>query len=243
LCIGFPWLLGLAFTLVFGCLFLKTWRMWGIMRAVQQLKRRALTNMYVLKLLSLYFAIEVIYLIVWTLIDPPRAEYITLIDGKSQQLQCVSLKFGFLFWGIFLGYKIAWMFFGAYMAIKTRGIFEEYNESHQIAFSIYNCMAVAIVSIPLGLVLRNISSANVIITIAAIMLVFTATLISLFGKIWLKILFGEEEKVVPMRARPSSPSSATLSLSDDDSPRSRSRMNSRISNASDTPFARNSIQH
>jgi len=194
--------------------------MWGIIRAVNKMKRRALSDVYVLKLLSLYFGVEIAYLVIWTIIDRPVPQYVMLIDGVSTELQCACPKYGFTFWGVFLGYKFLWMFFGAIMAIKTRGIFDDYKESHQIAFSIYNSGAVALISIPLGLVLRYIPSATLIITVAAITLIFTVTLLALFGKIWIRIIFGDEKKLAPLQSKSTSPvvnSSATsTSMSEND---------------------------
>lgn len=140
LCIAFPWLVGGAFTLIYGyallacfhintihsCLFLKTWRIFWILRASQKLQRMNLSNWYICRLIGCYFLVEVVscfgfvclsefvffdawkvFLIIWTLVEPPIAKLVDVIDDQ-QQLQCTSKNYS-VFWIVFLGYKVAHM--------------------------------------------------------------------------------------------------------------------------------------
>jgi len=191
LCLAFPWLVGIAFTLIYGCLFLKTWRIFSILRASQKLQRVQLSNGYICRLIGLYFLVEAIYLIIWTVVEPPKVELVDMINNE-QQLQCNS-KHYVLFWGLFIGYKFCWMVFGVVMAIRTRFIYEKFNESKQIYYCIYNAVTVIIVAIPLLAVLSNIPYALVILEVIIILLICTFTLVCLFFNVWLKIFSSNED--------------------------------------------------
>jgi len=189
LCAAFPWLLGVSFTLVYGCLFLKTWWIWRIFRSAQKLQHLSMTTWYICRLLGLYFSIEVAYLVVWTVIDPPRVRYVELVDG-TMELRCMVTHD--IFWFVFIAYKGAWMIFGAVLAVLTRNIFSRFNESKTIAFSIYNSVVVVIVAIFLGITLENIPGVTIVVEVMAILLNFTFTVVALFLGVWLEIISTEE---------------------------------------------------
>jgi len=194
LCAAFPWLVGIAFTLIYGCLFLKTWRVFWILRAAQKLHKVKLSTWYICKLIGLYFLFELTYLVIWTVADPLKAEYVSVIDNQ-EQLQCNSKNWG-TFWGVFLGYKFLWMLFGALMAVRTRTIFEKFNESKQIYYCIYNAVTVLVIGIPLAAVLMTIPHALVILEVVILLLICTFTLVCLFFSVWMQILFKDHDDLI-----------------------------------------------
>jgi len=194
LCGAFPWLVGIAFTLIYGCLFLKTWRIYWILRASKKMLKTNLTNWYICRLIGAYFLFEVIYLVIWTLVEPLHAEKVNVVNNQ-QQYQCTSDHWG-IFWGVFLGYKMLWMIFGACMAIRARFIFDKINESKPIYYCIYNAVTVLIVGIPLIAALNNIPYALVILEVVIILLICTFTLVALFFNVWMEILVGEEDEFI-----------------------------------------------
>jgi len=185
-CTAFPWLVGISFVLVYGCLFLKTWRLFWIVRASEKLQRVSLTNIYIIKLLGFFFAVEIVFLIIWTTMDPPQATLSRMINNKKQ-IQC-NCKYEMLFWGIFLAYKCVWLLFGVGMAIGSRNMVERFNESKQVYYCIYNITVVCIICLPLLVLLGNVPFASTVIQVVELALMFTFTLVALYFDIWMKIL-------------------------------------------------------
>jgi len=186
LCLAFPWLLGVGFTLVYGCLFIKTWALYKVWKSAEQLKKANLTPMYIVKGIGIYMVVEVIILVIWSAIDRPKAKYEKMIDN-SYELQCRTEHA--TFWAIFLGTKGAWLIFGAMLSILTRSLAQQFNKSKNIAFSIYNIAALLIIAVPLAIMLQNVSGGVIIIQVGVILIAFTFTMISLFFDIWYHIFF------------------------------------------------------
>eukprot|EP00026_Physarum_polycephalum_P001225 Phypoly_transcript_01226.p1 GENE.Phypoly_transcript_01226~~Phypoly_transcript_01226.p1 ORF type:complete len:1171 (+),score=110.04 Phypoly_transcript_01226:319-3513(+) len=191
LCLIFPWLIGASFTLVYGCLFLKTWRIFCIIRMSKKMQKVSLTNLYICKLLSIYSAFELVFLIAWTVIDPPKVHLQNAVNDQKI-LQCNSKHYK-LFWSVFLGCKFLWVVFGVVMAIGSRNMVAKFNESKAIYYCIYNTVIFAIICIPLQGVLANIPNAQVVIVVALIVIIYTFTLVALYFNIWMKILAGDDE--------------------------------------------------
>eukprot|EP00026_Physarum_polycephalum_P010194 Phypoly_transcript_10347.p1 GENE.Phypoly_transcript_10347~~Phypoly_transcript_10347.p1 ORF type:complete len:388 (+),score=30.88 Phypoly_transcript_10347:1-1164(+) len=181
LCMAFPWLLGLGFTLVFGCLFIKTWVLLLIFRSaekLQKMKSLTLTVAYIARLIISAVLIEVIFLIIWTTVDPPKAE-LRLTLEHNLQLMCTRTNPAF--WAVFIGYKGLWLVAGVVVSFMTRNIREDYNESKNIVLAIYNCFVIMVVAVILAFILPNVPAAIVLIQVVAILVAFTFSLVVLFS--------------------------------------------------------------
>jgi len=193
LCMTFPWLVGVGFTLVFGCLFLKTWRIYHVVHSAIKFEKVAIPNVYLIKLLSVGLIAEFILLIVWTAYDPIKAT-LRPYDDDTTRMTCYAPHMG-QFWAAFAGYKILWLIFGTIMAIKTRNLYEKYNESNAIGFSIYNTMAMIVIGIPLAILLKKYPYVLTCVQVILIVVVFLFVITSLFVSTWLRLLFGEQKSL------------------------------------------------
>lgn len=189
LCMLFPWLLGVGFTLVYGCLFIKTWTLYQVHRSAKQMKRTNLTPVYIIKGIGLYLCVEVIILMIWTIVDRPTVKYNKMVDG-TYDLQCTTHP---TFWAIFAAVKAAWLVFGAVLSIITRHVASEYSESKSIAYATYNITALLVIAIPLALVLHDIPGGYIIIVVGIIVIALTFTMCSLFFGIWMRIFFPDKD--------------------------------------------------
>lgn len=185
LCMLFPWLLGIGFTLVYGCLFIKTWTLYQVYRSAEKLQKTTLTPLSIIKGIGLYLSIEIIILIIWTAVDRPNVSYHKMVDN-TYQLQCSTHA---TFWAIFAGVKSVWLVFGAVLSVLTRHVADEYSESKSIAYATYNITALLVVGVPLAISLRSVPGGLMIIEVSVIVIAFTFTMVSLFFGIWLKIFF------------------------------------------------------
>eukprot|EP00026_Physarum_polycephalum_P003280 Phypoly_transcript_03290.p1 GENE.Phypoly_transcript_03290~~Phypoly_transcript_03290.p1 ORF type:complete len:796 (+),score=86.60 Phypoly_transcript_03290:356-2389(+) len=234
LCMLFPWFLGIGFTLVYGCLFVKTWTLYQVYRSAEQLKKTSLTPLSVIKGIGAYLAIEILILVIWTCVDRPIASYHRMDDGTF--LKMCNAKHA-TFWGIFAGTKSLWLLFGVVLSFLTRNVTEEYSESKSIAYATYNIMVLLVIGIPMAIALRNVAGGLVIIEAGVILIAFTFTMCSLFLGIWIRI-FSNEKIILPAlhsgsrRGSSQTKSSSQKSSGSRESPRSHSRSGTEPSHSS-----------
>jgi len=210
LCTSFIWLLGLGFVLVYGCLFIKTWALYKVWRNAVRYQKASLTPVYILKCLGAAVILEVIFLAIWTAIDPPKVHLMKTVDNTAEY-QCNTKHI--TFWIIFLVVKGAWLIFGAVLSVLTRNIAKEYNESSSIAYAIYNNVLLGAIAIPLALLLEEVPGGRLVVIIVIICLAFSFTMVVVFFRIWHNILL--PEKIVmnnsEMRSKRNTASSTGMS--------------------------------
>lgn len=186
LCLAFPWLIGIAFTLVYGCLFIKAGILYRIWRYSMKLKRISVTPLTVIKYIGVALTIEIVLLVVWSAVDRPRVKQVEMVD-HTLQAHCHSDTP--TFWIIFLCLKGCWLLFGAVISVLTRDIIKEHNDFSAVAYAIYNNVILLAIAIPLAIVLEKVPNGTMIIAVIVIVLAFTFTIIILFYDTWLHVLF------------------------------------------------------
>jgi ABC-type branched-subunit amino acid transport system substrate-binding protein len=190
LCVAFPWLLGCAFTLVYGCLFIKTWMLYRLWRHAMQLKRMSVTPLTVIKYVGAALSVEVIFLIIWTVVDPPKLKAIEMVDDTFQ-MQCKSDSEAW--WIVFIVIKGVWLLFGATITVLTRSVVKEFNHFSVVVYAIYNNMILIVIAIPLAVLLEEVPDGVKIISTIVIVLAFMFTTIILFFETWLNVLFPDSK--------------------------------------------------
>lgn len=196
LCTAFPWFLGIGFTFVYGCLFIKTWTLYRVWLDAEKFKKTQLTPMTIMKGISVAVLLEIVFLVVWTIIDPPRAKLHKMVGGEYM-LQCQTENI--TFWAIFIAIKGAWLIFGAVLSVVTRRIMREFNHSTSIAYAIYNIFALLVLAVPLAMTLEDIPSGRLIIQVAVIVIAFTFTTVCLFFNVWYRIFVPVDEGINSIR--------------------------------------------
>jgi hypothetical protein len=233
LCLLFPWLLGAGFTLVYGCLFIKTWALYQVWRHAEKFKRTNLTPTTILKGIGLDLIIEFVVLIVWSIVDPPRAELHEMVND-TRMLQCKTDHP--TFWIIFLVIKGIWLIFGAGISILTRNVVHEYNQSKSIAYAIYNIFALLVLAVPLSLALQDTPGGTLIIEVGVIAIAFSFTLMSLFFNVWHEMFFPSKSmlgsKLAVMNSRTTVSTASATTMSKTSPNRSSAGSGSRNSNSS-----------
>jgi len=189
LCVAFPWLLGIGFVLVYGCLFIKTWALYKVWMNAIHYQKTALTPGYIMRCLGLALLVEIVFLIIWTVIDPPKAVLVEVVNHKLER-QCDSEHV--TFWVIFLVVKGVWLIFGAVLSILTRNIVKEYNESSSIAYAIYNNILLGAIAIPLAVLIKEVPGGRLTVEVVIITIAFTFTLVMVFFKIWHSIILPDK---------------------------------------------------
>lgn len=189
-CLAFPWLLGIGFTFVYGCLFVKTWALYKVWTKAEKFKKSSLTPAYIIRGIGLYIVFEIIVLIIWSAVDRPKAKYLKMVDG-TQMLQCQTEHP--TFWAIFCGTKGVWLIFGAVLSILTRHVAQEYSQSRSIAYSISAITSMLVLAVPLAIELQTIPGGALVIEVGVIVIAFTFTLVILFFDVWYRYFFPAKE--------------------------------------------------
>ncbi|KJE98253.1 hypothetical protein CAOG_008244 [Capsaspora owczarzaki ATCC 30864] len=166
ICRAIPWLLGLGFDLVYGAMLAKAWRIHKIFN--NRLRRRImLTDGNLIKHIVIFAMHDIILNAVWVGVDPLGLEYHVLSSsssGTTVTSQCRSDNFG-IYLAIYLAFKGAVLLAGIYLAIACRNVADQFNESKQLGFAIYNLTFISCIIIPLVLAIQ--ASATVVYLIAA----------------------------------------------------------------------------
>ncbi|XP_013398212.1 gamma-aminobutyric acid type B receptor subunit 2-like isoform X2 [Lingula anatina] len=145
MCMTSGWLLSIAFSLAFGAMFAKTWRVYVIFGNKSGRMRKPLQDKHLLLGVGSLVMVDVAVMATWTVIDPMYLTYHiqtdTETDGKrliTKHESCTSeLK---TYWiGGLLAEKGLLLIFGCFLAFETRRVFvPELNDSKYLGMCIYN---------------------------------------------------------------------------------------------------------
>ncbi|XP_052793022.1 gamma-aminobutyric acid type B receptor subunit 1-like [Mya arenaria] len=188
-CEARSWCFCLGFTITFGSLFSKTWRVYRIFTN-KKLLRRTIKDYQLLAINGILVASVMVVLGTSALISPSQVvtKYLTKevnLIGYDEEVHpyvrvCYSKYASYFNWVIYI-LEGALLSFGAFLAWETRRVkIEALNDSHQIGFCLYNVVVLSAVGLLLSLVLGDhevllygITSACLIIgTFATQMVVF-----------------------------------------------------------------------
>jgi len=136
------WLYGLGFSLLFGSLFAKSWRVWQLYanKAVVIVR---ISDKMVGFVLMLILATELVFLILMTSIGKieKNLEIKTVYYNSNNYYTCRPNTAWIVFAAMNMVYLVALLGYGGYLAFRLRNIpYAIYNESSVIGFSIYNTM-------------------------------------------------------------------------------------------------------
>jgi gamma-aminobutyric acid type B receptor len=131
------WLFNVIFTLSFGALFAKTWRVWRVFSNTH-LKKIRLTNMDTLRVMFMLLLVEVVCLSLGQIFAPfkPTEETIEFEVGRSlTQVVCKSETSE---WALLtMAYKVILVLIGCYLSWTTRNVDSAFAESKYIMLAIY----------------------------------------------------------------------------------------------------------
>ena len=144
-CNGSVWLLVLGYSLIFACVFVKTHRIHAIFNAKILKGRMSYTDAYVLLYVGIITAVNVIVLILFRATAPLRANLFAVKGSFTIAQRCSSDEIAFT--AVLLVYNGLLLAWGIYLAVRTRNVDSNFNESKYIGAAVYNCALVALVSL------------------------------------------------------------------------------------------------
>jgi basic membrane protein A len=180
-CIARAWLVNIGFILLYSCLFAKSWRVYVIFRNAKTLRVRVIQDKHLLVFGGLFLVPELVILTTWTAMEPMTVELFPseLTTDLQRNVFCYSPN-ALTFQLVLILYKAAVLIFGMFIAVATRNVRSDFNESKQIGFSIYNIFFVSAVILPLLYFLPMRFDAYYVLANVLILWIPSVTLLLLF---------------------------------------------------------------
>ncbi|XP_052245676.1 gamma-aminobutyric acid type B receptor subunit 1-like [Dreissena polymorpha] len=163
LCVARVFCFCLGFTLVFGSLFSKTWRVYRIFTN-KQLRRMNIKDYQLLVIIGIIVGVVVVVLVAWEIYAPHEIviKYIdkSYTNGSDEIVHqfvriCFSKNSSYFTWSLYI-VEGALLSFGAFLAWETRNVkIEALNDSQQIGICLYNVVILSGVGLTLSLLLED----------------------------------------------------------------------------------------
>lgn len=148
MCYLLPILISIGFTLLFGSVLVKTWRI-HLIFSEKSFEVFKISNRKVLFFLSILLLIDIVLLSIWASISKTKL-YENIIDKyriSENYNTCRSNTGGHVLIWIIVGYKVLQILYGGYLALRVRTIpLKQYDESKIIAMCIYIISIAAIIT-------------------------------------------------------------------------------------------------
>jgi len=177
-CVVEVWLLGFSYVFLYGSLFVKTWRIWRIV-GNSKLRVVKITLKDILKIMTIIIIVELAYLILWTAVDRPKA--IIKADPNTNNSAHYTCDTHWAWWAAFIGYKLIFLSFGVFLAIRTRKFPSIFNEAQQLGFSIYITFFAAILLLILAFTLRDFQVALFVLRTFGVLIPFFMITVILYA--------------------------------------------------------------
>ncbi|XP_071794700.1 gamma-aminobutyric acid type B receptor subunit 2-like [Asterias amurensis] len=185
------WLIPIAFTLAFGGMFSKTWRVYSIVIA-NKTKRKVIRDSFLFGIIGVMLLLDFLILIPWQVIDPIHIEDKTqpvpqtemdLANFEKRQLlyvNCTSTN-NTIWVAALLIYKTFVVMFGVFLVWATRNInVPGLNDSYYVGLSIYNTVICCVVAVPLSFLAVSSTGVTFALVSGFLLLCITASLCLLF---------------------------------------------------------------
>ncbi|XP_037074504.1 gamma-aminobutyric acid type B receptor subunit 2-like, partial [Pollicipes pollicipes] len=189
LCAAKTWVLMAGFTLAFGSMFSKTWRVHSIFTDVK-LNKKVIKDYQLYIVVGVLLSIDIAIMTTWQILDPFYRETKQLEQYPHPQNDdavvipeneyCKSNKMT-VFVGCIYAYKGLLMIFGCFLAWETRHVnIAALNDSKYIGMSVYNVVIMCVIGVAISFVLSDDQDASFIIISIFILFCTTGTLCLVF---------------------------------------------------------------
>ncbi|BES98540.1 receptor [Nesidiocoris tenuis] len=183
ICTARAWLLMAGFSLAFGAMFSKTWRVHSIFTDVK-LNKKVIKDYQLYMVVGVLLAIDLGIMTTWQVADPffrstklmepyphPHSEDIIIYPENEY---CRSHYMN-IFVGIIYAYKGLLMIFGAFLAWETRHVsIPALNDSKYVGMSVYNVVLMCIMGAAVSFVLSD--EQNAAFVLISVFTIFCATI-------------------------------------------------------------------
>uniref|UniRef100_A0A7S1ZKP5 G-protein coupled receptors family 3 profile domain-containing protein n=1 Tax=Ditylum brightwellii TaxID=49249 RepID=A0A7S1ZKP5_9STRA len=195
-CMAAPWIFSIGFTTAFTALFCKIWRINILITSSQSFRRVNVTAMDVMKPFAILLTLNVIFLLVWTIVDPMEWERnitSSSADSRSSYGICVLGRSGvstaMISCLLVVGFCV--IVLANYQAYKARRISVEFSESKYVAMCMVVMLQVLLIGIPLSVLVSEDPVPRYFVMTAIIFILTMSLLLLIFVP---KMHFVNDEK-------------------------------------------------
>ncbi|XP_074616594.1 gamma-aminobutyric acid type B receptor subunit 2-like [Acropora palmata] len=166
ICKSRTWILNIGFSLAFGAMFIKTWRIYKICTN-KRLKVRLgpLSDLSMLAMVGAIILVDVAILLSWELADPLKHQAVIIDEMKDSQDPfkineiildvCTSEKLALWLTLIYV-YKGIMLLYGLFLAYETRNVvYPHLNDSRVIGICVYNVVVLSMIGAFLSVILDD----------------------------------------------------------------------------------------
>ncbi|XP_070566244.1 gamma-aminobutyric acid type B receptor subunit 2-like [Ptychodera flava] len=183
ICTVKSWMIATGFTIAFGAMFSKTWRVYSIFTNIK-MKKKVIRDYRLFGIVGVLLMVDVVILLSWGLKDPLQRK---VVEGPEQpdpggrdssiilvMHHCESVHMTIWLAAIYI-YKGVLMIFGCFLAWETRHVnIPALNDSKYIGMSVYNVVVMCTVGGALSFVIRN--NPNAAFVIMSLFILFSTTI-------------------------------------------------------------------
>ncbi|XP_067042519.1 gamma-aminobutyric acid type B receptor subunit 2-like [Acropora muricata] len=202
-------LLSLGFTVGFGAMFSKTWRVHQIFTNITKV-RKVVLDSDLFRMLGVLLFVDVVLLATWMIFHPPSRKIIVQTEGIHTvsndhdfktvlyHEECIGPHF--TSWIItFYTFHSLLLIFGLFLAFETRKVsISALNDSRFIGISVYNVVLLSAIGAPVSFLTNSHPTVSFLLVCAVILFCTTLTLGILFVPKVIKIYKNPDEN--PLRA-------------------------------------------
>eukprot|EP00455_Lapot_gusevi_P036385 TRINITY_DN4045_c0_g2_i2.p1 TRINITY_DN4045_c0_g2~~TRINITY_DN4045_c0_g2_i2.p1 ORF type:complete len:279 (-),score=38.53 TRINITY_DN4045_c0_g2_i2:129-965(-) len=202
LCHVFPALGGVSFSLVFGSLIAKTWRLYKIFWS-QTLEVQNIPDSAVFSMVAIVMLIELLLAVSWRFVQPMRGSVIQDITDTYSLFVCIApaeiemLDAAFLV--AFFVFQAAVLIFGTILATRVRKLPDQFNETSSIVTCVYNVFVISALGIPLHFNLQRFPLIDFVLVNVAIFVVVVFSLVILYAPKIIALKFTTEDSAPRLR--------------------------------------------
>ncbi|XP_025836019.1 gamma-aminobutyric acid type B receptor subunit 1 isoform X2 [Agrilus planipennis] len=174
ICQARAWLLTIGFTLGYGAMFSKVWRVHRLTTKVKSDPKVRMKKVQPWKLYSMIsglLVIDFVILLAWQIYDPlqRRIELFSFEEPESSaddskirpELEHCESQNNTVWLGVMYGYKGLILVFGLFLAYETRSLkVKQINDSRYVGMSIYNVVVLCLITAPVTLVISSQQDAS-----------------------------------------------------------------------------------
>ncbi|KAL5289011.1 GABBR1 family protein [Megaselia abdita] len=195
ICQARTWMLTLGFTLSYGAMFSKVWRVHRLTTKAKRDMKRQVQPWKLYSMVSGLVCVDLVLLVVWQLTDPlqrvvetfPLENPTTTVDDikiRPELEHCESTK-NSLWLGLLYSFKGLILVFGLFLAYETRSIkVKQINDSRYVGMSIYNVVVLCLITAPVGMVIASQQDASfAFVSLAVIFCCFLSMLLIFVPKV------------------------------------------------------------
>ncbi|XP_067621174.1 gamma-aminobutyric acid type B receptor subunit 1 isoform X2 [Eurosta solidaginis] len=194
-CQARAWLLSTGFTLAYGAMFSKVWRVHRFTTKAKTNPKKKVEPWKLYTMVSGLLSVDLVILLAWQIFDPLQRSLetfpledpiLTSDDIKIRpELEHCQSEHNSVWLSLIYGFKGLILIFGLFLAYETRSIkVKQINDSRYVGMSIYNVAVLCLITAPVGMVIASQQDAKfVFVSLAVIFCCFISMLLIFVPKV------------------------------------------------------------